>query len=64
MYSSKNKIVLKLTTVKSVTVTDDIFLKIFLVYAIVCHELRSGSKKFLQKGVGTYSDILENIYTD
>ena len=50
--SSVKNIILKLITDKPASITDNTFLKEFLVKSIAFHELQSESEKSLQEGTG------------
>ena len=63
-YSSSKGIIHKLRIKKLVTVTDNIFLKLYFAKVIETPELQFEVKKLLKGGPASYTDIMELIHSE
>ena len=61
-YSGVEKVTHKLREAKSISVTDDTFLKVFLSGSISCEDLKTKSKGFLMEGTKTYNKIMDKTH--
>ena len=63
-YMGVKKFVHQLQEGKSIAVTNDTFIKVFLGKSISYEELHTEAKWFLKEGSATYNVILDKIHAD